>query len=378
MKVFAKPVTFVLAAFMLAGTTLQGAQRAKHRVTGDDRVVCLGDSMTDGHTYPLLIQQALEDAGLKAPTIINAGVGGDTIKMMRRRLDRDVLSKRPTVVTIHAGANDAARGVEPEDYAADLQAVVDRLRQAQARVILMTTTPVGPKHEAHRALLLAYDRAIHRTARRHDLTVARVRQSFRTKANTTEPRLDQLEDDQLHLSFKGYRAMTRALLDAFGYPRVPVPERLETDLLPGVMRRWRVRAAAKHELPLNADAVNAINPEKRAWRDYQLPEPEPCAHWWKEQCRQRGFALRLDGYIGESKSFVATTTLTCETSREVTFSTGGSLQAIWVDGAEIFRSRSWTGFHAGKERVHHTLSEGRHRIVIETGATFFLSVTDHE
>ncbi len=57
------------------------------------RIVFLGDSITDGHTYPLLIQQALREAGQPVPLAINAGIGGDTAEGMRARLDRDVLSR---------------------------------------------------------------------------------------------------------------------------------------------------------------------------------------------------------------------------------------------------------------------------------------------
>ena len=47
------------------------------------RIVFLGDSITDGHTLPLLLRQAL---GAGAPACINAGVAGDTAAGMRAQL----------------------------------------------------------------------------------------------------------------------------------------------------------------------------------------------------------------------------------------------------------------------------------------------------
>lgn len=40
------------------------------------RIVLLGDSITDGLTYPLLLEQAMVDADYQKPILINAGIGG--------------------------------------------------------------------------------------------------------------------------------------------------------------------------------------------------------------------------------------------------------------------------------------------------------------
>ena len=65
---------------------------------GPRRLVFVGDSITDGHTLPLLVRQALADAKKPVPVVINAGVAGDTAAGMRKRLERDVLSRKPTLV----------------------------------------------------------------------------------------------------------------------------------------------------------------------------------------------------------------------------------------------------------------------------------------
>src|SRR6266550_5310454 len=68
-----------------------------------ERIVFLGDSITDGDTYPQLVRQALAEAGKNVPICINAGIGGDTAAGMLKRLDRDVFSRKPTLVTLSAG-----------------------------------------------------------------------------------------------------------------------------------------------------------------------------------------------------------------------------------------------------------------------------------
>jgi hypothetical protein len=59
------------------------------------RIVFLGDSITDGNTLVELVHQALADAGETPPVCINADVGGDTAAQMLKRLDRDVLPTIP-------------------------------------------------------------------------------------------------------------------------------------------------------------------------------------------------------------------------------------------------------------------------------------------
>src|SRR5438874_13349439 len=80
------------------------------------RTAFLGDSITDGNSYPQLVRRALLEAGLPDLVAINAGIGGNTAQQMSERLDRDVLAHRPTLVTLHAGANDAHHGVAAADY----------------------------------------------------------------------------------------------------------------------------------------------------------------------------------------------------------------------------------------------------------------------
>src|SRR5947209_19084336 len=90
-----------------------------------ERIVLVGDSITDGHTYPQLVRQALAEAGKPVPVVINAAVAGDTARGMRRRIERDVLVHRPTLVTLSAGINDVLHQVKPADYEADVEAIAE-------------------------------------------------------------------------------------------------------------------------------------------------------------------------------------------------------------------------------------------------------------
>ncbi|MEK5148398.1 GDSL-type esterase/lipase family protein [Psychrobacillus sp. FSL K6-4615] len=72
-------------------------------------VICFGDSITarkEGYPSPILTHKMSS----KMPNykFINAGVSGNTTEQAMFRFNRDVLSKRPDVVTVLFGANDSA------------------------------------------------------------------------------------------------------------------------------------------------------------------------------------------------------------------------------------------------------------------------------
>jgi lysophospholipase L1-like esterase len=336
------------------------------------RIVFVGDSITDGNTYPLLIRQALAEADRPVPVCIDAGVASDTARDMRKRLGRDVLVHQPTLVTLSAGVNDGLRNVSPADYEADVTAIAEALREKHIPLVLLTTTVLGPKHAAAEKRLAEYNAILHRLAKRYDCRVAEVFDAMST-ARAAGRKL--LEEDQVHLSFEGYRVMTRAVLDALGHPKVAVPAELKVELRPGVVREWQVRPTTKKEVPLNEQAVAALKPDG-GWKTYTLPEKGPAAHWWFEQERRRGFALSLDKLVGPGKGYQAMASLQAEKPRSVFFNTGAQLQTVWLNGKRIYQNTGWTGWHAGKERVPARLQAGRNVIVIETGPAFFLSVTD--
>ncbi len=108
----------------------------------DDRViVALGDSLTAGlgvaadEAYPALLEVRLRRAGF-AYRVVNAGVSGDTSAGGRRRLDW-VLRSRPEIVIVALGANDGLRGLPVAALRDNLTAIVTRLREAGARVLLV-------------------------------------------------------------------------------------------------------------------------------------------------------------------------------------------------------------------------------------------------
>src|SRR6185295_20224777 len=114
----------------------------------EERIVVIGDSITDGNTYPMLVRQAIEasDAKQPAPVCINAGIAGDTARGMRDRLERDVFVHRPTRITLSVGINDVLRKVPVADFEADVRLIGERIRLRNIPTVIFTTTILGKKH----------------------------------------------------------------------------------------------------------------------------------------------------------------------------------------------------------------------------------------
>ena len=105
-------------------------------------VVFLGTSLTAGlgldpdHAYPAVVQQKIDSAGLKY-TVVNAGVSGESSAGAVRRIDW-ILRQPPAVLVIETGANDGLRGQDPDSLKANIQLMIDRVRQLSpsTRIIL--------------------------------------------------------------------------------------------------------------------------------------------------------------------------------------------------------------------------------------------------
>ncbi|MEI6809356.1 MAG: SGNH/GDSL hydrolase family protein, partial [bacterium] len=108
-----------------------------------DRVVFYGDSITEQQLYTNYVEAYL---AARYPELslsfFNAGWGGDTAPGGLKRLDRDVLSIKPTVVTLCYGMNDGQCASPSEairnQFVAGMRELVARLKEHGVRVVLMT------------------------------------------------------------------------------------------------------------------------------------------------------------------------------------------------------------------------------------------------
>ena len=106
-------------------------------------VLFFGTSLTAGlgldpeQAYPTLIEKKAQTEGVPIK-VVNAGLSGETTAGAVRRIDW-VLRTPVDLVVIEGGANDALRGLAPEDARANLEQLIAavRAKQPQAKIVLV-------------------------------------------------------------------------------------------------------------------------------------------------------------------------------------------------------------------------------------------------
>ena len=120
-----------------------------------EAIAFLGDSITQGgegvNGYIWLIEQAFaKNLPEREVRIIKAGISGHKVPDLQARLDRDVISKKPTVVFIYIGINDvwhseSGHGTPADKYESGLRDLISRIEAAGAKVVLATPSVIGEK-----------------------------------------------------------------------------------------------------------------------------------------------------------------------------------------------------------------------------------------
>ncbi len=107
-----------------------------------ERILVVGDSLsaeyglTRGSGWVSLLEQRLAREGLKA-SVVNASISGDTTSGGRARFRPLLQQRRPTLVIIELGGNDALRGLPLEETRLNLASMAKDAKAAGARVLLV-------------------------------------------------------------------------------------------------------------------------------------------------------------------------------------------------------------------------------------------------
>ena len=119
-----------------------------------EKVLFFGDSITHGGRYIAFLQLFLDSRGIPGTELHNAGISGGTATGGLRRIQHDVIARKPDRVFILFGMNDVGRGYYTKEtpqalngrkarlqtYAADQKKIVQQLKAAGITPVLMTPT----------------------------------------------------------------------------------------------------------------------------------------------------------------------------------------------------------------------------------------------
>ncbi len=136
----------LIVALTLAGLQDDPASKQVELKKGD-RIIFFGDSLTalavkdknvpEGKGYVPLVREALKEKGVDVDAV---ATGGHKVTDLLRRVDVDVIAKKPTYVVIQIGVNDASKGVTPDEFRSQLLELIGKLQAGGASVIQCTCT----------------------------------------------------------------------------------------------------------------------------------------------------------------------------------------------------------------------------------------------
>ena len=205
-----------------------------------EKIAFLGDSITQGGMgptgYVTLVINGLKTSGISAG-VIGAGISGHKSNDMLAREDHDVISKKPTWMTVSCGVNDVwhgAKGVPLDKYKENMTAIVDKAQAAGIKVMLLTSTMIredvkNPENQK----LAAYNDFVRELAKEKKCLLADLNADMQAALDEGEKagkkRGNMLTVDGVHMNPLGNQMMAAGILTAFG---------LSTEQMAKVKEAW--------------------------------------------------------------------------------------------------------------------------------------------
>ena len=162
----------------------------------------------------------------------NLAVRGKLIQQISDEQVEAAIDLRPDLISVCAGGNDVIRpGTDPDEVAAKLERVLERLGETGATILVFTGVDVAfqPVFRSIRGKVAIFNENVRKVAQRHDCIVV------------DQWAIEELQDsrywagDRLHLNALGHHTIARAALDALNVPHDLAP--LDPPPLPE--RNWR-------------------------------------------------------------------------------------------------------------------------------------------
>jgi acyl-CoA thioesterase-1 len=198
-----------LVSFASAVVIVWGLSAPSAAAAAEWRILALGDSLTAGYGlaaedgFARQLEAALDEAGVNA-RVVNGGVSGDTSAGGLARADW-LLAEKPDLVIIELGANDALRGLEPADTRRNIDALVTKVKESGARVLLagMMAPPNLGREYAD-----AFNHVFPAVAKAHKVALY----PFFLDGVAADPALNQA--DGIHPNAKGVSVIVERMLPA--------------------------------------------------------------------------------------------------------------------------------------------------------------------
>ena len=221
----------IIHTVVLAAVFIIGCGASEHFLRKGDRIIFFGDSITQLGVKPkgyiTIIQDSLGALRAELNTeVIGAGISGNKVPDLQKRLQHDVLDKKPTVVVIYIGINDVwhyalpnLKGTPKEEFEAGLKEIIGAIQKTGARVILCTPSVIGEKNDGKNpqdAMLDQYSDISRRVAKETGSRLCDLRKMFveyLKSHNTQNEEKGILTYDRVHLNDNGNRFVAEQMLN---------------------------------------------------------------------------------------------------------------------------------------------------------------------
>jgi lysophospholipase L1-like esterase len=231
-----------LLPILAAALLVPNISHAEIAVKSGDKIAFLGDSITAGGWgnpagYVRLVIAGLEANGIKAEAV-PAGIGGHKSNQMLKRLDKDVLSKKPQWMTLSCGVNDVwhGQGGVPLDdamaisgtydkevfargtYKKNITAIIDQAQAAGVKPVILTATVIQENLSSkENGLLAPYNAFLRQLAKDKKIPLADLNAMFQERIKAeNKPNVKVLTSDGVHMNVEGNKLMAIGVLQALG------------------------------------------------------------------------------------------------------------------------------------------------------------------
>ncbi len=240
-----KMLSIILSSVFLL-SQVGAVKSAEIALKNGDTIVFLGDSITYGHKNRKVhddptgyvtqvgnsIKAAHPDWDVK---VINAGVSGNKVTDLQKRLQTSVLDKKPTIVFVYVGINDVwhwtmarmgNKGTTKEEFKAGLKDIINRTKAAGAQVVLATPSTIGEKANGSNPndkMLDEYSDISRRVAAEEKVPLVDMRKAFFDYLKTHNPENKSkgiLTADGVHPILEGDKLIAMEMLKVLGVPLI--------------------------------------------------------------------------------------------------------------------------------------------------------------
>jgi lysophospholipase L1-like esterase len=215
---------------------LLGVKMSRPLFRNGDRVVFAGDSITDcekmttnpplGNGYVYIFSNLVV---AKYPEldvdVVNAGISGNTVIDLKNRWEDDVLSYRPTWISILIGINDIHRSLngqpalDPESYYTNYRDLLEAARKQLGNVNLILLTPFYISkttiRDSFRRKILEtiplYIEKVEKLSKEFSAIYINLHEKFQKLLNYRPPQI--YAPDAVHPTFLGHLIIAKTILE---------------------------------------------------------------------------------------------------------------------------------------------------------------------